>query len=135
MSSPTIINISMPSSSSSIISLQQQETEPLIQPANSSIASEGVVCWCCWETTNTSSDPLIRVCRGCRDPDLQFIHQSCINKFLTALPAPTSQQPDLETGEIPLQKFRCTRCNDDYVVVQTPISPFLTMFVLHFSNL
>ncbi|KAJ3185860.1 hypothetical protein HDU85_001229 [Gaertneriomyces sp. JEL0708] len=45
-------------------------------------------CWCCWEETESRSNPLIRVCWGCKDPDLQFVHQECIDKYITALPSP-----------------------------------------------
>ncbi|KAJ3241789.1 hypothetical protein HDU81_010433 [Chytriomyces hyalinus] len=43
-------------------------------------------CWCCWEVTETADNPLIRVCRGCKDLDLQWIHQVCVDSYLTALP-------------------------------------------------
>ncbi|KAJ3069317.1 hypothetical protein HDU98_007628 [Podochytrium sp. JEL0797] len=53
-------------------------------------------CWCCWETAETPQDPLIRVCRGCKDPDLQWIHQSCVDSYLSALP-PSSDIPEIDT--------------------------------------
>ncbi|KAJ3042082.1 hypothetical protein HDV00_008164 [Rhizophlyctis rosea] len=51
-------------------------------------------CWCCWEETDTSRNPLIRVCLGCKDPDLQFIHQECIDKYVSNLPPPPVRRED-----------------------------------------
>ncbi|ORY37084.1 hypothetical protein BCR33DRAFT_721716 [Rhizoclosmatium globosum] len=104
-------------------------------------------CWCCWETAETPHDPLIRVCRGCKDPDLQYIHQTCINKYLSKLPVtstpaftpPRQQQrrnlvmrllmdpPDAQMPPIakPTDMFRCTRCRDLYKVTETPV-PLIT---------
>lgn len=45
-------------------------------------------CWCCWETHETKENQLIRVCEGCKDPDLQWIHQECIDKFISVIPTP-----------------------------------------------
>ena len=37
---------------------------------------------------------MIRVCLGCRDPDLQYIHQNCIDKYLSNLPPPPTRRSD-----------------------------------------
>jgi hypothetical protein len=92
-------------------------------------------CWACWESTNRSSNPLIRVCYGCKDPELQYIHQQCINSYISSLPLPRrprSPRPgtqtsirqflDQEEGIRPVL-YDCTRCRDPYVVQQKLISP------------
>lgn len=59
----------------------QTESTPLLQePAKP--------CWACWESAETYYNPLVRVCRGCKDPELQLIHQRCIDKYINALPTP-----------------------------------------------
>ncbi|KAJ3004315.1 hypothetical protein HKX48_001318 [Thoreauomyces humboldtii] len=93
-------------------------------------------CWCCWETTETSrSGPLIRACVHCRDKDLQYVHQTCIDSYINALPAPipttvvpSSPLDDEESAQRPLlsapdSRYMCTRCTDPYNVVQQPIHP------------
>ncbi|KAI3635499.1 hypothetical protein MIR68_006137 [Amoeboaphelidium protococcarum] len=42
-------------------------------------------CWACWESDNGPDcrDPLVKVCTGCKDPDLQYIHQNCIDLYVT----------------------------------------------------
>lgn len=41
-----------------------------------------VKCWCCWETSNTAPNSLIRACLKCKDADLQYVHQECMDKYL-----------------------------------------------------
>ncbi|KAI9355976.1 hypothetical protein DFJ73DRAFT_824146 [Zopfochytrium polystomum] len=50
-------------------------------------------CWCCWEESETPANPLVRVCLGCKDPDLQWIHQVCIDEYISALPPPRQPPP------------------------------------------
>ncbi|KAJ3141955.1 hypothetical protein HK101_003353 [Irineochytrium annulatum] len=86
-------------------------------------------CWCCWESTDTPANPLIRACLGCKDPDLQYIHQECIDRWVTALPPPRTPPPHVHA---------CSRCGDPYRVVVTPIprvqvllaDPFLRLAML-----
>ncbi|KXS15974.1 hypothetical protein M427DRAFT_56270 [Gonapodya prolifera JEL478] len=57
-------------------------------------------CWICWETLVTSATgPLIRACRGCKDPDLQWSHQTCIDKYVSNLPPPQPRPPVSEVPE------------------------------------
>ena len=49
-------------------------------------------CWACWE----DGTKLIRPCRGCKDPELQYIHKACFLKFLSHSP--------------PRKEYHCTRC-------------------------
>ncbi|KAJ3347872.1 hypothetical protein HDU83_001698 [Entophlyctis luteolus] len=90
-------------------------------------------CWCCWEATDCSADPLVRACRFCKDPDLQYIHQSCFDSYLNSLPtpAPIVHYPGLfwnttNVSELPAAGtqpvFRCTRCLDVYAVTETRTS-------------
>ncbi|KAJ3347871.1 hypothetical protein HDU83_001697 [Entophlyctis luteolus] len=81
---------------------------------SSAIVKKGK-CWCCWEMFDDSSNPLIRVCLGCLDPDLQWIHQRCIDNYLSLLPLPRGTPPDA------LPDFKCTRCGDPYTVISTPV--------------
>ncbi|KAJ3101219.1 hypothetical protein HDU97_001570 [Phlyctochytrium planicorne] len=69
-------------------------------------------CWCCWEDEETPENQRIRACLGCKDPDLQYIHQECIDRWVTALPQPRTPPPHIH---------RCTRCGDVYEVEMTPI--------------
>lgn len=49
-------------------------------------SGDEIRCWCCWEPElNHSLNPLIRVCLGCKDPQLQFVHQHCIKRFILHL--------------------------------------------------
>jgi hypothetical protein len=42
-----------------------------------------LICWACWEPeVDSKLDPLIRACRGCKDPNLQYIHQNCMNTYI-----------------------------------------------------
>jgi hypothetical protein len=52
---------------------------------NKEMGAEEIRCWACWESTNAQENPLVRVCHGCKDVDLQYIHQQCINKYITGL--------------------------------------------------
>ncbi|KAJ3307768.1 hypothetical protein HDU76_004384 [Blyttiomyces sp. JEL0837] len=45
-------------------------------------------CWCCWESDETPDNPLIRACLGCKDHDLQYCHQNCIDLHINNLPEP-----------------------------------------------
>ncbi|KAI9204160.1 uncharacterized protein BJ171DRAFT_582137 [Polychytrium aggregatum] len=70
-------------------------------------------CWCCWESHETANDPLIRACLGCRDIDLQYVHQSCVNRYINALPSAT-----LTTN----RAYRhCTRCGDQYTITERQV--------------
>ncbi|KAJ3211917.1 hypothetical protein HDU67_004189 [Dinochytrium kinnereticum] len=69
-------------------------------------------CWCCWEPADSPANPLIRACLGCKDPDLQYIHQDCIDRWVTALPTPRTPPP---------HSHNCSRCGDPYDVETTPI--------------
>jgi hypothetical protein len=73
-------------------------------------------CWACWESLETKSNPLIRTCLGCKDPDLQFIHQLCIDQFINNLPTSSSGQT-----------FQCSRCRDPYFVQVIHISPLTVL--------
>ncbi|KAI9336319.1 hypothetical protein BDR26DRAFT_864902 [Obelidium mucronatum] len=75
-------------------------------------------CWCCWDTAEKDDDRLIRICRGCKDIDLQWIHQNCANQFLTKLPSP--KKPWFRRTQ---PTFKCTRCNFPYKVRETPLFP------------
>ncbi|KAI9203189.1 uncharacterized protein BJ171DRAFT_511092 [Polychytrium aggregatum] len=124
-----------------------------VDTSSSSAEEEGFRCWCCWEYHNTPGDPLIRVCLGCRDRDLQYIHQLCINKYLSALPPPRGRTfralpiPESEqefvaslvrrdkwyhrlTPSFLLPRFeyvieghQCTRCKYPYKVYARRLSP------------
>ncbi|KAI8610505.1 hypothetical protein BC830DRAFT_1145494 [Chytriomyces sp. MP71] len=74
-------------------------------------------CWCCWDATETRANPLIRPCRGCKDPDLQWIHQACIDTYLTKLPARMRH----EAAQSRTVRFKCARCCDAYMVSETPV--------------
>ncbi|KAI9106296.1 hypothetical protein DFS34DRAFT_589540 [Phlyctochytrium arcticum] len=68
-----------------------EEQRPLLsEPPSASYGSlvEKGRCWACWEVTETLQDPLIRVCHGCLDKDLQYIHQECINRYVSTLNVP-----------------------------------------------
>ncbi|KAI8829937.1 hypothetical protein BJ741DRAFT_621193 [Chytriomyces cf. hyalinus JEL632] len=67
-------------------------------------------CWCCWEREEGADDRLIRACGGCKDPDLQWIHEKCMAAYLDALPA---------SGRNSSTQLRCTRCCDAYNVIET----------------
>ncbi|KAI9360052.1 hypothetical protein DFJ73DRAFT_95533 [Zopfochytrium polystomum] len=47
-------------------------------------------CWCCWEETDSLSNPLIRACTGCKDPDLKCVHQNCIDAYINSLSSPVN---------------------------------------------
>jgi hypothetical protein len=79
-------------------------------------------CWCCWETDETTSNPLVRVCKGCKDVDLQWIHQDCIDRYISLLPPPRS---GLLIGSD--QDFACTRCNDPYNVESRSTHPLIAL--------
>ncbi|ORY37799.1 hypothetical protein BCR33DRAFT_721290 [Rhizoclosmatium globosum] len=89
------------------------------QPFTSPESKEKGRCWCCWETTDTPSNTLIRVCLGCKDPDLQWIHQTCVDSFITALP----DAIDPSTNAVMEKRvFKCTRCAEIYNVKETETS-------------
>lgn len=48
-------------------------------------------CWCCWDSSDKTSDRLVKVCGGCKDPDLQWIHQTCIDRFISMLSSPREE--------------------------------------------
>ncbi|KAJ3229553.1 hypothetical protein HDU81_005248 [Chytriomyces hyalinus] len=73
-------------------------------------------CWCCWESEETDSNPLIRVCHGCKDVDLQWVHQKCVNSFVSMLPKPRLDQNGV------ISNWRCSRCNDLYNVIEVPMT-------------
>ncbi|KAI8899369.1 D-isomer specific 2-hydroxyacid dehydrogenase [Globomyces pollinis-pini] len=90
-------------------------------------------CWACWETFNSVRNPLIRVCQGCKDPELQYIHQDCINSYISSLPLPRrprSPRPSL-SNDTPAQDpvlYDCTRCRDPYIVSEKQVSPLIVMW-------
>ncbi|KAI8922866.1 hypothetical protein BC831DRAFT_474012 [Entophlyctis helioformis] len=76
-------------------------------------------CWACWETSDTDSDPLIRVCQGCKDRDLQWIHQTCIDRYITSLP---TRPPVITFVPLPLHaliSFLTTSATAFMVLVQS----------------
>jgi hypothetical protein len=72
-------------------------------------------CWACWETEETVGNPLIRTCRGCKDVDLKWIHQECMNNYISLLPQ------DVENE---MTSLHCTRCRDPYQFESIRINPF-----------
>lgn len=102
-------------------------------------------CWACWDTHE--DEPFIRACTGCLDPDLQYIHQSCIDSFINYLPNINSMDLDLPedltiweiltyrpTAEsLPLLAFKCTRCCDPYDVEIFHYSRFQSLIRIHQS--
>ncbi|KAJ1569396.1 hypothetical protein HK405_005547 [Cladochytrium tenue] len=59
-------------------------------------------CWCCWEPATAASELgdllaypadttniAVRACVGCKDPDLQLVHQACIDAYVNALDPPS----------------------------------------------
>jgi hypothetical protein len=81
--------------------------------SNSLLTLNQGTCWCCWESTSSQENPLIRACLDCKDPDLQLIHSKCINSYINALPH-TTKALDLQ----------CTRCAYPYNITYLPINPF-----------
>ncbi|KAI8822303.1 hypothetical protein BJ741DRAFT_655219 [Chytriomyces cf. hyalinus JEL632] len=79
-------------------------------------------CWCCWESDETDSNPLIRVCHGCKDVDLQWVHQKCVNSFVSMLPKPRLDQNGV------ISNWRCSRCNDLYNVIEVPMTAWGIIF-------
>ncbi|KAJ1562309.1 hypothetical protein HK405_013602 [Cladochytrium tenue] len=92
----TSITTSVPSASPSLPSARAA-TRPLPPPPPLPR------CWCCWEPAATavaSSGELgdllvyppdamaVRACAGCKDPDLQLVHQACIDSYVNALNPP-----------------------------------------------
>ncbi len=83
-------------------------------------------CWACWDSADQST--FIRPCLGCLDPELQYIHQDCMNRYMNSLPSinvvelSTSDElgfweslwyrPTAES--LPLLELKCTRCLDNY---------------------
>lgn len=133
-----------------LFDLQDEESaaQQTPQSASSSLLSSTngqVKCWACWESSNSYRNPLIRVCLHCKDPDLQYIHQSCINSYISSLPLPRrprsprlnqlqNQDNEQEQVQEPTQTvaeflsqdqvlYDCTRCRDPYTVSTVPISP------------
>ncbi|KAI8612493.1 hypothetical protein BC830DRAFT_1136369 [Chytriomyces sp. MP71] len=102
-------------------------------------------CWCCWEVADTPQNPLIRVCKGCKDLDLQWIHQVCVDSYLSALPVSVAVLQAGQMVQLPREEgerehesgganavagpeftvrnkgFRCTRCDDLYNVLECPV--------------
>ncbi|KAJ3304199.1 hypothetical protein HDV03_003052 [Kappamyces sp. JEL0829] len=110
----------------------QDSANQVAVAASSPFDSVPFKCWACWESFSTRRNPLIRVCRGCKDPELQYIHQECINSYITSLPVPRrprSPRPRSQTlqeaMEDPAEEvlYDCTRCRDPYVVEEKLISP------------
>jgi hypothetical protein len=98
-----------------------------------STKTTNVKCWACWENNTSSNNPLIRVCHHCKDPELQYIHQECINTYISSLPLPRrprSPRPQQQSINEFLDSdtnievlYDCTRCRDPYVVEERPIHP------------
>lgn len=79
------------------------------------------------------------MCKGCKDPELQYIHQKCINAYISNLPVPrrprsprpsSAQQSlaDFLSEEPSVVLYDCTRCRDPYTVETRTISPFITIY-------
>lgn len=83
-------------------------------------------CWACWELDESSRNPLIRVCTGCKDPDLQWIHQNCINKFINTLPDKSSANEHDPGFQCP--QTRCARCNEPYRITYTSTHPLRVLW-------
>ena len=83
------------------------------------------ICWACWEPTHSFWKPLVRVCLGCLDPELQYIHQACIDKFINALPP---QRLALDPLADPPVLFYCTRCKHPYHVTTKTLHPLLVVW-------
>jgi hypothetical protein len=49
------------------------------------------------DPVTTTKNPLIRACLGCKDPDLQYVHLQCINKYITTLVMMRHPTLELET--------------------------------------
>ncbi|KAJ3214900.1 hypothetical protein HK099_006618 [Clydaea vesicula] len=117
------------SSKTSSLHSQQLHNDENIPLLSEEHVTSSVKCWCCWESDSTTQNPLIRVCKGCKDVDLQYIHQECIDKYITSLPVPTNRNFEDEEVESNVrdQKFYCTRCLDPYQVEHTKIHPILVL--------
>ncbi|KAI8809953.1 hypothetical protein BJ742DRAFT_803051 [Cladochytrium replicatum] len=63
-----------------------EERQPLLSTHGSPRLRRKGRCWCCWDTDETQANPLIRVCLGCKDPDLRWIHQKCVDRWISSLP-------------------------------------------------
>eukprot|EP00835_Amoeboradix_gromovi_P002177 NODE_117_length_18986_cov_0.639540.p8 type:complete len:197 gc:universal NODE_117_length_18986_cov_0.639540:2753-3343(+) len=104
-------------------------------------------CWICWDT-NTDI-PFIRPCLGCKDPELQYAHSTCMNQYINSLPRVNSIDLDLPEGlglwetifyrpsleALPLLDFKCTRCLDSYNVELDYSSRLNSLFRIHKSIL
>jgi DNA-directed RNA polymerase subunit RPC12/RpoP len=132
------------------IPLLQEEIQPELQQSNSKQILFGLLgqetnykCWACWETMSSNSNPLIRVCKGCKgrkqtdiDPELQYIHQNCINSYITSLPQPRRPRSPrqqnltefLEQGSETEVYYDCTRCRDPYVVEERTLFPLVVIW-------
>lgn len=42
-------------------------------------------CWACWDEDDNAGNPLIRACMGCKSDELKYIHEKCIETFITNL--------------------------------------------------
>eukprot|EP00834_Sanchytrium_tribonematis_P008516 NODE_1027_length_2547_cov_0.477941.p2 type:complete len:190 gc:universal NODE_1027_length_2547_cov_0.477941:1804-1235(-) len=104
-------------------------------------------CWACWDTNE--EETFIRPCRGCLDPDLQYIHSKCMDQFINNLPSVNYTEidmpPDLSLWEslwyvhteesLPLLEFKCTRCLDPYVTEVEYYSRLTSLIKVHSSLL
>jgi hypothetical protein len=79
-------------------------------------------CWACWESEETLGNPLIRTCRGCKDIDLKWIHQDCMDNYISLLPQKVEEENT---------SLRCTRCSDPYQFDSIRINPFKVLLTEH----
>ncbi|KAJ3088226.1 hypothetical protein HK102_009256 [Quaeritorhiza haematococci] len=143
-------------------STRTSQHEPLFQNRQDQQQQEPITggkgrCWCCWEETETPTNPLIRACLGCKDPDLQYIHQDCIDQYVNSIPDDGPRDEDyqrrtavatsyihaqsriaalaalfigaayLKRSYITSSRFQCSRCRHPYRVTETPVSPLIVL--------
>ncbi|TPX34523.1 hypothetical protein SmJEL517_g02900 [Synchytrium microbalum] len=101
-------------------------------------------CWICWEKQESSKNRLIKVCNGCKDVDLKWVHQDCIDQFIGKLPPTplTPRIPQLEMVEAEPEghvfvngrkkqiqyRYNCSRCNDPYIITKQQIHPLVALW-------
>lgn len=111
--------------------MRNSESASSIQVLLPTQPSPEKTCWACWDSTDSYLNPLIRVCRGCKDPDLQYIHSKCIDSFVNCLPLPRRpRSPRIGGGEEDEDEvlYDCARCRDPYNVEEIDISPLYVMW-------
>lgn len=61
----------------------QHQHSHLASTETDTMITNEIRCWACWETDDTHSNPLIRACLKCKDEELQYIHQTCIDTYMS----------------------------------------------------